>query len=164
MINWKDAKVHVLSNGLHYGSGVFEGIRCYAGPEGSSVFRLRDHIKRLFYSAKCLEIKIPYTQKELETAVLETIRNNNLKECYIRPVAFCGYGKPDLDTRGSAINTAVITFPLKVILGNSGVSAIISHYRRLSPKSVPIDAKINGYYVNSIITSLEAKKKNALKK
>lgn len=161
LVDWKDAKVHVLTNALHYGSGVFEGIRCYKTEKGPAVFRLDEHLNRFHYSAGCLGIKIPFTKDGLKKAILELIRVNNLEECYIRPVAFCGCGPVGLDIAGSPINTAVIAWPWGVYLGGKELSAIISSYRRLSPRAVPIDAKVSGYYVNSIIASTEAKKRGA---
>ena len=161
MVAWDDAQVHVLTNALHYGSGVFEGIRCYETEKGPAVFRLKDHISRLFYSAKCLGIGLPFTQNQLEKAVVETVKVNNLKECYIRPIVFCGYGVIDLDITNSEVNTSIISLPLKVTLDYKVISGIISSYQRISPKAVPIDAKINGYYVNSILATLEAKKAKA---
>src|SRR3989338_4264226 len=97
IINWEDAKVHILTNALHYGSGVFEGIRCYMTDNGPAVFRLDDHINRLYYSAKCLGIKIPFAKEDIKKATLSLIKLNKVSECYIRPVAFCGYDKLDLN-------------------------------------------------------------------
>ncbi len=161
MVNWDEARVHVLSNALHYGSGVFEGIRCYDTGKGGAVFRLEEHINRLFYSASCLGMKVPYTKLNLIKAVRDTIQQNKIKQCYIRPVVFCGYDRVDLNILGSKVNTAIIVWPWGALYGDKSVSAIISSYRRISSKAVPIDAKINGYYVNSIIATAEAKKKGA---
>lgn len=160
-VDWDLAKVHILANALHYGSGVFEGIRCYKTDNGGAIFRLDEHIRRLFYSAGCMGIKIPYSRAKLKEAVVSLVKFNNAQECYIRPVAFCGYDKLGLDIINSKINTAIILWPWGAYLGDDGLSAIISSYRRLSPYAVPIDAKISGYYVNSIMASSEAKKRGA---
>ncbi len=159
LVDWKDAKVHVLVNALHYGSAVFEGIRCYKTDRGGAVFRLSEHIDRLFYSASCLGIKTPFSKDQISKAILNLIRANGVSECYIRPLVFCGYGSLGLDISESPINIAIATWPWEAYLGGKELSAVISSYRRLSPKSIPIDAKISGYYANSIIASAEAKKR-----
>jgi len=155
-INWKNAKVHILTHTLHYGGGVFEGIRAYKTEKGTAVFRLKDHIGRLFYSASCLEMKIPFSQKELEKAVLDLIKINKLEECYIRPIAFFGYGKMGLNPKGLPVDTAIIAWPWKAYLGKRPISVKVSKYIRIHPRSTVSDAKICGHYVNSILASLEA--------
>ncbi|OGN35839.1 MAG: hypothetical protein A3F98_03525 [Candidatus Yanofskybacteria bacterium RIFCSPLOWO2_12_FULL_41_8] len=161
IINWEEAKVHVLTNALHYGSGVFEGIRCYKTDKGPTIFRLEDHIDRFYYSAGCLSIEIPFSKNDIKKSITTLIKINKINECYIRPIAFCGYGKLGLDVSGSKVNTAIIIWPWGAYLGGIELSAVVSSYRRLSPKSVPIDAKISGYYANSIIATMEAKKRGA---
>lgn len=161
IVDWNKAQVHVMANVIHYGSGVFEGIRCYDTGRGGVIFRLTDHVQRLFYSAKYLGLKIPFSPVQIEKAIIKTIKVNKLKECYIRPVAFCGLGQIGLDVSDSKINTAIIVWPWDTYLGGKSVSAVISSHHRLSPKAVPIDAKINGYYVNSIMATTEAKNKGA---
>ncbi len=163
MVDWADAKVHVLNQGLHYGSAVFEGMRCYKTKNGPAVFRLDEHIRRLFYSAGCLGIKIPFALKQLKEATLELIKANKVDECYIRPIVFCGYGKMDLDISGSAINVAIALWPWTPLFGDwkSSISIKISKYRRLSRESVPIDAKASGFYVNSSVALQDAKKHGA---
>src|SRR3989344_8946374 len=145
-VDWSKANVHVLTHGLHYGSSVFEGIRCYKTDKGGAVFRLDDHVNRLFYSARCLGIKIPSSRSEIIKAVLSLVKLNKARDCYIRPIVFCGYDKVGLDIAGSKINMAIISWPWGPYLEGKELSAIISSYRRLSPKSIPIDAKIGGYY------------------
>ena len=157
-VNWKNAKVHILTHTLHYGGGVFEGIRAYRTEKGTAVFRLKDHIRRLFYSASCLEMKIPFSQKELQKAVLDLIKINKLEECYIRPIAFFGYGKMGLNPKGVPVDTAIIAWPWKAYLGKRPVSVKVSKYIRIHPRSTVPDAKICGHYVNSILASLEAQK------
>ena len=161
LVDWKDAKVHVLVNALHYGSAVFEGIRCYKTDQGGAVFRLSEHIDRLFYSASCLGIKTPFSKDQISKAILDLVRVNKIKECYIRPLIFCGEGSLGLDISGVPTSVAVAVWSWGSLLGGKELSALISCYRRLSPKSVPIDAKISGYYANSIIASAEAKKRGA---
>lgn len=161
LIDWDKAKVHVLTHALHYGSGVFEGIRCYKTENGGAVFRLKDHTDRFFYSAGCLGIKIPFSKETLIGAILSLIKANCVEECYIRPIAFCGYGNMGLNIHNSFINTAIISWPWGAYLGGKELTAVISGHRRLSSRAVPIEAKISGYYVNSIIASMEAKKVGA---
>jgi len=161
LISWDKAQVHILTHALHYGSGVFEGIRCYDTGRGGAVFRLADHVKRLFYSAECLGIKIPFSPNVLKKAVLATIKTNHLNECYIRPIVFCGLGTVGLDISHSPIYAAIIVWPWETYLSGKDISAFVSKFKRLSPKALPIDAKINGYYVNSIMAAAEAKKKRA---
>lgn len=148
-----------MTHGLHYGNGVFEGIRAYNAKKGPAVFRLKEHIARFFYSAKALEMKIPFSKKELKRAVLETISINNLKECYIRPIAFTGYGKMGLNPKGAPIEVAIAAWAWGAYLGNKETIKVkISKYIRIHPRSCPVQAKICGYYVNSILASLEAQK------
>ena len=161
LINWKEAKIHVLTHALHYGSGVFEGIRAYNTKNGPAIFRLPKHIDRFFYSASALEMKIPFSKTEIKTAVLKTIKINKVKECYIRPIAFFGYGKMGLNPKGIPINVAIAVWPWGAYLGGKETITVkISKYIRLHPKSVIADAKVSGYYVNSILASQEVKKAN----
>lgn len=157
-VDWRNATIHILTHSLHYGGGVFEGIRAYDAKNGIAVFRLQDHIKRLFYSASCLEIEIPFSEEEIENAVLETIKVNDLKECYIRPIVFLGYGKMGLNPKGSPVNVAIAAWPWEAYLGGKEtISAKISKFIRIHPASTVADAKICGHYSNSILASIEAK-------
>jgi branched-chain amino acid aminotransferase len=158
-VDWQNAKIHILTHTLHYGSGVFEGIRAYQTEKGTAVFRLKEHIERFFYSASCLEMKIPFSEKEIEKAILKTIKINKLKECYIRPIAIFGYGKIGLNPEGAPINVAIAVWPWAAYLGNKEtVNVKISEFIRIHPQSTIADAKICGNYVNSILASLEVKK------
>lgn len=158
-VNWSDAKIHILTHSLHYGGGVFEGIRAYKTKTGASVFRLSEHIDRLFESAKTIEIKIPFTKKQIKQAVIEIIKVNKIQECYIRPIVFLGYGKMGLNPKGAPVQIAIAVWPWNAYLGDKqSISAKISKYIRPHPKSTEIHAKICGHYVNSILTSLEAQK------
>jgi len=157
-VDWDKAQIHVLTHALHYGSGVFEGIRCYKTPNGPAVFRLTEHINRFFYSAKCINMKLGYTKTQIQGAILELIKINKISECYIRPIAFYGYGKMGLNPTGAPVNIAIAVWHWGAYLGKDTVKIKISKYIRLHPKSVISDAKICGYYINSIFASLEADK------
>jgi len=158
IIKLKDAKINILSHCLHYGSGAFEGIRCYQTKKGPAVFRLDDHLKRLIKSASFLDIKVDYSLEEIKKAVFETIKKNKLKECYIRPIIFYGEGKMGLDPKGAEINFGIFVWPWGKYLKES-VKVAISKFIRLHPKSVISEAKICGYYVNSIFATKEVKKR-----
>ena len=156
-VAWKDAKIHVLTHTLHYGAGVFEGIRCYETAKGTAVFRLKDHIDRLYYSADTLKMKIPFSKEEFTEAVKETVRKNSLKAGYIRPICFFGYGKMGLNPAGAPVNCSIAVWPWGKYLGEGDVKVKTSKYMRLHPKSTYSEAKITGHYVNSIFASVEAK-------
>ncbi|MDI6602891.1 MAG: branched-chain amino acid transaminase [Patescibacteria group bacterium] len=158
-IDWKEAKIHILTHTLHYGGGAFEGIRAYQTEKGTSVFRLKEHIERFFYSASFLEMRIPFLKEEIERVILETIKINELKECYIRPIAFFGYGKMGLNPIGAPVNLAIAVWPWGAYLDEEKPVAVkVSKYRRLDPQSIVSEAKICGYYINSIFATLEAQK------
>lgn len=156
-VDWKQAKVHILTHTLHYGGGVFEGIRAYKTQKGPAVFRLKDHIKRFFNSVLPIEMKIPFSPEEIERTILDLIKINKIDECYIRPIAVFGYGKMGLNPEGSSIDTAVIIWPWHAYLGDKPIKVKISKFIRPHPKSIISEAKITGYYINSILASLEAK-------
>jgi branched-chain amino acid aminotransferase len=158
-VDWDKAKVHVLTHTLHYGLGVFEGIRFYETDKGPAVFRLKDHVKRLFEGAKASFMKVPYTEDEINNAVLETIRKNKIKSGYIRPLIFYGYGKMGLDPHGAPVSAAIAVWPWGSYLGENAVKVKTSSFIRIHPKSTKADCKICGHYVNSIFASLEAKDK-----
>ncbi len=162
LIDWKEAKVHVLTHALHYGSGVFEGIRCYKTIEGPAVFRLREHIERLFASAKLHLIDIPYTVEELCTAVKEVIKANELEECYVRPIAFRGYGEMGLNPLNNPVEVAIACWPWGTYLGEEGlkrgIRAKISSFQRIAPNILPPTAKNTGQYANSILAKVESLK------
>lgn len=157
LIKWDDAKIHVLTHALHYGSGVFEGIRFYDTQKGPAIFRLSDHLDRLFFSAKTLSMKIPYTKKELATASRLLIQKNKVREGYLRPIAYFGYGKMGLSPIGAPVNVALAAWPWGAYLGHDMVRVKISKFMRIHPKSSETKAKICGHYVNSILASLEAR-------
>ncbi len=160
-VDWADAKVHVLTHTLHYGLGVFEGIRCYRSADGrSAVFRLSDHVRRLFDSAHINLLEIPFSEKEIEGAILETLRQNHLEEGYIRPLVFIGEGEMGLNPGGNPIRTAVITWPWGKYLGEEGlergIRAKVSTFSRHHVNAKMTKGKTCGDYVNSILAKREA--------
>lgn len=161
-VDWKDANIHLLTHALHYGSAVFEGIRCYDTPKGPAVFRLKDHVKRLFGSAHIFGMEIPYSQKDLVNAILELIKLNKIKECYIRPIAYYGYGKMGLNPIGAKVDVGIAVWPWGAYLGEDGVKngirMKISSLSRHHINSMPTKAKVSGNYVNSIMAKVEAVK------
>jgi len=163
LIPWDDAKIHILTHTLHYGSGAFEGMRFYKTKEGSAIFRLREHVGRLFKSFSVFKTIIPFSNIQIEQAIIQTVKDN-LEDCkgqgYIRPIVFhghSGYSTMGLDPTKSPVNIAIVVWPWGTLFGEKPVKVKISPYIRLHPKSVKVDAKICGYYVNSILASLEAK-------
>lgn len=160
LVNWDDAKVHVLTHTLHYGTGVFEGIRAYPTSKGPAVFRLRDHMDRLMRSAHLLMMDMPYSSEQLTEATKETIRVNNLDSCYIRPIAFLGYGEMGLNPLPCPVDVAIAVWPWGTYLGDEGVKhgvrMKVSSWRRLDPNVVPIASKASGFYVNSSLAKVEA--------
>lgn len=159
-VPWKEAKVHFVTHALHYGSAVFEGIRCYDTAKGPAVFRLKDHLKRLFYSADTFGIKIPFKEKELYDATIELIKKNKLKECYIRPVAYYGYGQMSVNPAGASVNVGIAAWPWGAYLGEdgikNGVKVKFSSWIRPPTTMMPTNAKLSGNYVNSIIAKVDA--------
>jgi branched-chain amino acid aminotransferase len=160
LVPWEKANIHVLTHTLHYGLGVFEGIRCYETDKGPAVFRLGDHIRRLENSAKLVGMKLPYSADELVQAVKQTIKANGIKECYIRPIAFYGYGVMGLNPKGSPVNVAIAVWPWGTYLGEEGlekgVRAKISKWLRIDPRILPPQAKLVANYANSIFAKLDA--------
>lgn len=155
---WKDATVHVLTHSLHYGGAVYEGLRFYNTPDGPAIFRLKDHIKRLFYSASALEMKIPYSPKELEEVAINLLRKDRIKAGYIRPIAFFGYGKMGLNPVGAPVSVSMAAFPFGSYLGHDMVRVKTTKFIRIHPDSTIADAKITGHYSNSIVASQEIRR------
>ncbi|MBI2453270.1 branched-chain amino acid transaminase [Candidatus Peregrinibacteria bacterium] len=156
LIPWDKAQIHVLTHSLHYGSAVFEGLRFYKTDQGPAVFRLTDHLKRLFYSASILKMNMPFSLEQLKDAIHLLIRENAISDGYIRPIAYFGYGKMGLNPLGAPPCIAIALWPWGAYLGTDMVKVKISSYIRIHPKSLITDAKISGHYVNSILPSLEA--------
>jgi branched-chain amino acid aminotransferase len=162
LVDWADAKVHVGVHGLHYGSGVFEGIRCYETEKGPAIFRLRDHLERLGNSAKILFMELPYTLGELREATHELVAANGLASCYIRPIAFYGYGELGVAATGNPVDVVIMSYPWGAYLGeegqNNGITTTISSWERVGPNVIPHAAKATGIYLNSMLATTEARK------
>jgi branched-chain amino acid aminotransferase len=160
LVNWDEAQVHVLTHTLHYGLGVFEGIRCYKTADGrSAIFRLEEHMRRFIDSAKICTLPMPYTQAELETACLDTIRANKLEECYLRPLAFVGDGAMGLGARDNPTRVIVAVWKWGAYLGDEGLArgirAKVSSFNRAGVNSLMAKGKVVGHYVNSILAKRE---------
>ncbi len=161
-VRWEDAKTHVLSHALHYGTGVFEGVRCYETERGPAVFRHHDHLERLRRSAELYYLDLPYSVEEIRVATHELIRRNELGSCYIRPLAFRGYGNLGLYATDAPVEVIVAAFPWGVYLGEdgarNGIRAKVSSWRRISPAGLVPHAKASGQYLNSILAKTESQK------
>src|SRR3954467_2156006 len=162
LIPWGDAKIHILTHSLHYGTGVFEGIRAYETDRGAAVFRLTEHIERLFDSAKIMMMEIPYTVDEIVQAVKDTVRATGLPSCYIRPIAYYGYGEMGLNTLPCEIDVSIACWPWGAYLGadalTKGVRMKISSWTRHDHNTMPPLSKTTGNYVNSSLAKVEALK------
>src|SRR3970040_1110329 len=163
MVPWEQAKVHVLTHALHYGTGYFEGIRCYALEDGrSAVFRLDEHIRRFFDSGLILGFPLPFTVDQIKQAVLDIIRVNGLKECYIRPLAFLGLGEMGLYAPDNPVHVTIAAWSWGAYLGEEGIKngirAKISSYTRHHVNVMMTKSKVSGNYVNSVLAKAEAKK------
>lgn len=160
LVPWADAKIHVLSHSLHYGSGVFEGIRCYETKKGPAVFRLTDHIERLFRSSKIYLIDVPFSTNQIIDATKELISANELKSCYIRPIVYHGYGEMGLNPTICPVNVSIITWNWGAYLGEDsfgkGVRTMISSWKRYDHNTLPPAAKATGQYLNSGLAKVEA--------
>ena len=162
LVDWADARIHVGSHGLHYGTGVFEGIRCYDTERGPAVFRLADHLKRFENSAKLLYMQLGYSLDDLRAACLDTIAVNGLRESYLRPIAFYGYGELGVHCGTNPVDVVIMCFPWGAYLGEEGqrvgVRAMISSWRRVGPNTIPHAAKATGVYLNSMLATHEARR------
>jgi branched-chain amino acid aminotransferase len=160
LVDWANAKVHVGAHGLHYGTGVFEGIRCYETPRGPAVFRLTDHMQRLHNSARLLHMQLPYSVEELKAATNELVAFNGLPECYVRPIAFYGYGELGVSTAGNPVDVVIMSWPWGAYLGEeglrNGITAKISSWKRIGANTIPHAAKATGVYLNSMLAVSEA--------
>jgi len=161
-VAWEDAKVHVLTHGLHYGTGVFEGVRCYDTEIGPAVFRHADHLDRLFKSAELYYMPIPFEREQLRQATLELIGRNNFRACYIRPIVFRGYGTMGLFPLDAPVDVTIAVWEWGSYLGDegkqNGVRARVSSWRRLPNDVVIPAAKATGQYLNSVLAKIEADK------
>lgn len=157
---WEKAQVHFLSHGLHYGSAVFEGIRCYEAGRYSAIFRLKDHLKRFNSSAATIHMQLPFSEEELYRVIIELVKRNNLKECYIRPLAYYGYGQMGLNPIGAKVEVGVAAWTWGAYLGEEGIkhgiTTKISPWVRPPRHIMPTAAKVSGSYVNSIMAKVDA--------
>jgi branched-chain amino acid aminotransferase len=159
-VKWGDANVHVLTHSLHYGTGVFEGIRCYKADTGSAVFRLTEHVNRFFESAHILRLDIPFTREAISEAILETIRVNKIDACYIRPLAFIGYGAMGIFPKENPVQVAIAVWPWGSYLGEEGVKngirVKISSFSRPHVNATMVRSKTTANYANSLLAKREA--------
>jgi branched-chain amino acid aminotransferase len=159
-VNWDDAKIHVLSHVVHYGSSVFEGMRCYATRRGPACFRLKDHVGRMFDSAKIYRMPLPYTREQISEAILQTIRVNKLQGCYVRPIAFRGYGEIGVNPMACPVDVVIAVWEWGKYLGaeaiEKGVAVRVSSWNRPAPNTFPTIAKAGGNYLNSQLVKMEA--------
>jgi branched-chain amino acid aminotransferase len=160
LVNWADANVHILTHTLHYGMGAFEGIRCYRAKKGPAIFRLKEHVDRLIDSCHILQIESPYTSREISNAIIKTIRANRLKECYIRPLVYLGYGAMGLNPVDNPVRVSIATWPWGAYLGDDGIKkgirVKISSFTRLHINISMTKSKTCGDYVNSTLAKREA--------
>jgi len=162
LVNWNDAKIHILSHVIHYGSSWFEGIRCYDTKKGSAIFRLDKHIDRLYDSSHIYHAEIPYTKKEMEDAIVETILANKMPACYIRPIVYRGYGDVGVNPLNNPVDVAVAVWDWGRYLGGDaiadGIDVCVSSWARPAPNTMPTMAKSGGNYLNSSLVKTEALK------
>jgi len=158
LIPWEQANIHVMSHVIHYGSSVFEGIRCYGQPSGAAIFRLPEHMQRLIDSAKIYRMTLPYSLDELCAAVVDVVENNGVAPCYIRPIALRGYGEIGVNPTGSPIDVFIANFPWGkyVAGGHGGADVCVSSWNRLAPNTMPSLAKAGANYMNSQLIRMEA--------
>jgi len=160
LIPWDNAKIHIASHVIHYGSALFEGFRMYETPKGSAIFRLEDHTKRLFNSCKIYRMEIPFTQDEFSQAIIETIKANHLKACYIRPVVYRGYEALGVDPFPNPVDCAILVWEWGQYLGEealeNGVHVKVSSWQRMAPNTFPALAKSGANYMNSQLIKMEA--------
>jgi branched-chain amino acid aminotransferase len=162
LVDWRDANVHVLSHAVHYGTGVFEGIRAYETSRGAAVWHLEEHLKRLFRSAKLYHMDIPYSVEAITEGVKDVIRANELNACYVRPLVLRGYGEMGVNPLNAPVNVFIAVWPWGAYLGEDaleqGVRIKISSWRRNSQNSLPAAAKATGQYINSVLAKVESLK------
>src|SRR5580700_3809130 len=157
LIPWEKAQVHVMSHVLHYGSSVFEGLRCYKQPAGAAIFRLPEHMQRLLDSARIYRMDLGYTLEQLNAAVIELVEANGIAPCYVRPISFRGYGEIGVNPKGCPVETYIANFPWgKYVPGDAGADVCISSWNRLAPNTMPSMAKAGANYMNSQLIRMEA--------
>ena len=162
LVDWADATIHVGTHGLHYGSGVFEGIRAYDTERGTGIFRLQEHLERLANSAELLSMELPYSIDEVRAACWDLIAANELPSCYLRPIVFYGYGELGVSAAGNPVDVVVMTWPWGSYLGEEalsrGIRAKISSWQRVGPNVIPHTAKATGIYLNSMLATMEVRR------
>ncbi len=156
LIKWEDANIHVMSHVVHYGSSVFEGIRCYELPSGPAIFRAEEHIQRLIDSAKVYRMDIPFTRDELVKGMLETVGHNGAWPCYVRPVVFRGYGDAGVNPLSNPVETYIVNYPWGKYLAQEACDVCVSSWTRLAPNTLPTMAKAGANYMNSQLIKMEA--------
>jgi branched-chain amino acid aminotransferase len=160
-VDWSNAKIHILTHGLHYATAVFEGIRCYTTNKGPAIFRLEEHIKRLVNSCKMYHMTLEYSEKELSEAIIEIIKINNVQDCYIRPICYYGYGKMGVNPLPNKVSTSIALWDWEDHIqgqGDKGLRVIVSSWARIDSRSLPIHAKAAANYANSALARIEALK------
>jgi len=160
LVDWEDGRVDIMAHALHYGTGVFEGIRCYKTAKGPAIFRGLDHFRRLHESAKMYYMKIPYTPEQLLAGAKQVVKANGLDDCYLRPISFFGFGELAPNMLKCPVETAILAISFGKYLGGdaSGIRCIVSSWRRISPTMLPVRAKACGQYLNAVLASIEAKR------
>ncbi|MEE8132526.1 MAG: branched-chain amino acid transaminase [Nitrososphaerales archaeon] len=160
LVDWDQAKIHVLTHGLHYGTGVFEGIRCYETSEGTVIFRLQEHVKRLFNSAKIYMMEMRYGFDDIYDAIILTVKSNSVPDCYVRPIAYYGYGKMGV-TPLNKVDIAIAVWKWDEYLNSGskeGIRCMVSSWRRIDSRTMPLQAKATANYANSVLARIEALK------
>jgi branched-chain amino acid aminotransferase len=161
-VDWDDAQIHVLSHGLHYGTGIFEGARCYDTERGPAIFRWEEHLDRLYASAKPYDMEIPFDRETLTEATVELIRRQDLRSCYIRPIAFYGYHQLGVSPGECPVDVAIACWPWGTYLGEdaleNGIEVMVSSWRKHASSQIPTNAKTTGLYVNSMLAGEEARR------
>ncbi len=160
LVKWQEAKVHILTHALHYGTAVFEGLRCYKTDQGSAIFRLKDHTDRLFNSARIYRMEIPYDKDVLNEAIRDTVRENGYDECYIRPLVYRGYGEMGVNPMNCPVGVSITAFRLGTYLGDGclekGIEVMVSSWNRMAPNTFPAIGKASANYMNSALIKMEA--------
>jgi branched-chain amino acid aminotransferase len=161
LVDWNNAKIHILTHGLHYATAVFEGIRCYSTKKGPAIFRLEEHINRLVNSCKMYHMTLEYSEKELKESIIETIKINNVQDCYIRPICYYGYGKMGVNPLPNKVSTSIALWDWEDHIktqGDKGMRVIVSSWVRIDSRSLPTHAKASANYANSALARIEALK------
>lgn len=163
-VEWNNAKIHILTHAMHYGTAVFEGIRCYDTKNGPAIFRLEDHVRRLVNSCKMYHMTLQFSEKDIANAIVETVRVNNVKECYIRPLCYYGYGKMGVNPLPNKVSASIALWDWEDHIKteeNKGMRVIVSSWTRIDARSLPMHAKATANYANSALARIEAIKSGA---